>query len=433
MAKLYDEMEKAEHKFKEQKSVVEERRKLLEEAESRYKELEADFRTKSEAFYEQDLAEPCKWNTMFAKLKEYREKHGDCMVPQRTGDKEKDKLGMWVCNQRHFYRLFLEGKQPSTGHIKAHRIEALESIGFVWNVREGAWSMRYAALKAYREKNGDCRVPKAKKDLRKWVDQQRYQYRDYKAGRPTCITADRIQKLEEIGFEWEDANRSKCGKKRKKPSQPDESELDELWNKGYEELSKYQKKYGSCRVFQRGPGTNACSGKLRTFVAWQRREYKNAYSKGDPSQILTQERVSKLEALGFEWTTNPRLSFEECNTDGMEDMKTEISEAERNLDEDREESFKKSNNKIDQGKAKKSKGKMTAIKEEQGRGKYAAGEEKEGKRDNDKCSYDSNDSDIGEDSSVENDADIRNAEDSLKDKNSFYNDPLQDVGRTEHV
>ena len=48
------------------------------------------------------------WNAKFQELKSYRAKHGHCNVPRSVG-----KLGTWVNNQRHQYRLLQEGKQSS--------------------------------------------------------------------------------------------------------------------------------------------------------------------------------------------------------------------------------------------------------------------------------------------------------------------------------
>ena len=67
------------------------------------------------------------WGTMLDELKSFKDKHGHCNVPQRTG-----RLGAWVNYQRQQYRLLQEGKQSG---MTDERIQKLESIGFQWSLR----------------------------------------------------------------------------------------------------------------------------------------------------------------------------------------------------------------------------------------------------------------------------------------------------------
>ena len=63
---------------------------------------------------------------MFERLKKYKEKHGDCLVPQKYEDDPE--LGRWVATQRRVSTLDDRAKQE--------RRDKLNSIGFVWSVRE---------------------------------------------------------------------------------------------------------------------------------------------------------------------------------------------------------------------------------------------------------------------------------------------------------
>jgi len=68
-----------------------------------------------------------------------------------------------------------------------------------------AWNQRHSELLEYKEKHGNCTVPRNQqnKQLGAWVINQRVFYRRYKQGKKDAyITAERIQKLEAIGFEW---------------------------------------------------------------------------------------------------------------------------------------------------------------------------------------------------------------------------------------
>ena len=59
------------------------------------------------------------WRERFNELTEYKERNGNCNVPQR-GFKE---LGRWVSTQRTFYK---------QGKLSQERTTQLEDIGFVW-------------------------------------------------------------------------------------------------------------------------------------------------------------------------------------------------------------------------------------------------------------------------------------------------------------
>ena len=56
---------------------------------------------------------------------EYKEKHGDCNVPQKYGDNPS--LGRWVDNQKTQHQKLYEGK---TTHLTIERIQLLAGIGF---------------------------------------------------------------------------------------------------------------------------------------------------------------------------------------------------------------------------------------------------------------------------------------------------------------
>ena len=67
---------------------------------------------------------------------------------------------------------------------------------------ERKWMDRYKELKRYLIENGDCNVPRSYgKILKVWVDKQRRDYGLLMKGRASYTTAERIEKLESIGFE----------------------------------------------------------------------------------------------------------------------------------------------------------------------------------------------------------------------------------------
>jgi len=77
------------------------------------------------------------WQHRFNELKAYRDKYGNCNVPQQWS--ENPQLGKWVNRQRYQYRLYQEGKKA---RMSEERIQALEGINFQWRARMGRGAQR---------------------------------------------------------------------------------------------------------------------------------------------------------------------------------------------------------------------------------------------------------------------------------------------------
>ena len=213
------------------------------------------------------------WLEMYNELVEFEKKHHRCVVPKRYPPNKT--LGTWVDKQRTQHRKKKEGKQSQ---ITPVRIQKLEEIGFVWNVREADWLEMYNEIVEFEKKHHRCVVPKRyppNKTLGTWVDKQRTQHRKKKEGKQSQITPVRIQKLEEIGFVW------------------NVREAD--WLEMYNELVEFEKKHHHCVVPKRYPPNKT----LGTWVDTQRQECRKK-KKGKPS-FMTPERIQKLEEIGFVW------------------------------------------------------------------------------------------------------------------------------------
>ena len=96
-----------------------------------------------------------RWEIQFRELKEYREKNGNCLVPQHNFP-ENPPLARWVKRQRYQYKLMKEGKQSN---MTRERVEALESIGFVWDSHSAVWEERMKELEEFRSIHSHCNVP----------------------------------------------------------------------------------------------------------------------------------------------------------------------------------------------------------------------------------------------------------------------------------
>jgi hypothetical protein len=154
------------------------------------------------------------WEESFQLLTAYKEKKGDCKVPQKY---EKDTgLGLWVREQRRLRK---------KGSLSEERIVKLNSIGFTWDRHDEHWNSMFERLLSYKEKNGDCNVPQKYEEdtgLGLWVMNQRISRRK---GR---LSEDRIAKLDSIGFTWDPH--------------------DDNWNSMFEQLLSYKERNGDCKV-----------------------------------------------------------------------------------------------------------------------------------------------------------------------------------------
>ena len=183
--------------------------------------------------------------------------------------------------QRNNCKLYQEGK-PS--HMTAERIQELENVGFKWGISKtdlrSSWNERFEELREFKVQYGHCRVPKLYSDNPKlgyWVAKQRARYRLYQEGKPSHMTAERIQELENVGFKW------------------DVRAHIVSWNERFEELREFKVEFGNCLV----PKLYFDNPKLGMWVATQRARYKSQ-QEGKPSP-MTAEHIQELESVDFEW------------------------------------------------------------------------------------------------------------------------------------
>ena len=141
------------------------------------------------------------WTEKFEDLLHFREINGHCLVPNKHP--ENPALAQWIKRQRYQYKLKIEGKRST---ITNQRVTALEDAGFVWDSHKAVWAERLEELNDFQEQFGHCNVPsryEGNHQLAIWVKRQRRQ-RKYKIDSlPNCMTDERQQKLEELGFVWD--------------------------------------------------------------------------------------------------------------------------------------------------------------------------------------------------------------------------------------
>lgn len=182
------------------------------------------------------------WMAMFERLVVYQKKHNSTRVPINFKDGQ---LVRWVQKQRK------ECKEED-------RIELLNGIGFEWNPLKEAWMEMYRRLVKYKAKYGNTCVPciyEEDPSLGNWVHRQRH----------SCNELDRINLLNEIGFEW--------------------SSSKVAWMQMYRRLVAHKRIHGSTCVpynFEEDPS-------LGKWVHRQRHSCKESY------------RINLLNKISFVW------------------------------------------------------------------------------------------------------------------------------------
>jgi superfamily II DNA or RNA helicase len=212
------------------------------------------------------------WMEQYKALEQYTLEHGNPHVPRMYPDR---KLAKWVWIQRH--RKAGDYKPGGrVDQISAEQEALLDKLGFRWTFRDYRWEEFFDKLNAFKEKRGHCSVS-SKKDgleLTRWVYNQR---REHSLGE---LDPERKAKLDSIGFSWGDAVATP----------------EERWEQMYIELEKYHRTHGNVNV----PISN---DELARWI-WKQRERRT-------TGRLSQERIRRLDGLGFLWERLERRTWEE--------------------------------------------------------------------------------------------------------------------------
>lgn len=147
---------------------------------------------------------------MYERLKAYKRKHGNCLVPNRYP--QDTQLGSWVSAQRRQYKIVTGGGTESAA-MTPERAKKLRDLGFEWsttNPRNVPWETRFKELKNFVACYGHAEVPmrwEENPQLSNWVSKQRHQYKLMQSNRPSRLNMDKVNKLNKIGFVWEASRR----------------------------------------------------------------------------------------------------------------------------------------------------------------------------------------------------------------------------------
>jgi hypothetical protein len=77
-----------------------------------------------------------------------------------------------------------------------------------WDPQRAQWNMLFEKLQSFAKEHSHCKVPKGytnDPELANWVRNQRLEYANLQRNKKTRMTADRVEKLNALGFKWSTA------------------------------------------------------------------------------------------------------------------------------------------------------------------------------------------------------------------------------------
>lgn len=185
-------------------------------------------------------------------FKQYKLENKTPIVPVKT------ELGSWANSIR---KLYLFNK------LADDKIEKLISAGFVFNVQEYQWDLKYQKLCMYYSIYNHCNISSSDKeynDIYKWLIRQRIFYKE------KSLSLDRQKKLEAVGVKWDI--------------------YDYKWEDKYFKLYEFYSRYRHCNVTK---DYAEYYGILDQWIKTQRK----SYEKG----TLSLDRVEMLNKINFIW------------------------------------------------------------------------------------------------------------------------------------
>lgn len=244
------------------------------------------------------------WNQYYYLAKKYYEEHGNLLISSNYITPCGIKLGIWINNQRKYYKK--REDEDRNPNFTKHRIDLLEQIGMIWDVRsyikeqsrikevnrraarafikqerlDIIWDKYYKEAVKYYKSNGNLLVPLEYVvngvGLGTWISAQR---RNYKQGK---LNSNQIDELEALGMIW---NFSKT-----------------TWYNFYQYVKAFYLKNGNLSI----PSGYVVDGyNLGNWINNQRQLYK----KGK----LTKEKEILLEELKIKWCVEEEVWLEKYN------------------------------------------------------------------------------------------------------------------------
>mmetsp|Transcript_4226 Transcript_4226/g.11698 ORF Transcript_4226/g.11698 Transcript_4226/m.11698 type:complete len:755 (-) Transcript_4226:729-2993(-) len=209
---------------------------------------------------------------------------------EEVGDDDNDiqdkSVRTWMSYMRSEYSKRQRGKRSD---LNDERIATLTKMGFVWNIHEENFSKRLEEFKVFKQRHGHLNITAS---LDKRLDVAAKRLREYyyrlKQGKPCPLTMERIQRLTDIGFQFDSTNAARLAEA-----------ADATHEKIMEEFTKFKEENGHCSISQTHPTMGGWVGRLR--VKYRLRQQ-------GKSSTLTDEHISELEGLGFNFDGDENLA-----------------------------------------------------------------------------------------------------------------------------
>lgn len=236
-----------------------------------------------------------KWKDYIKELKEFKEKHGHCKVPQKF-----PRLGQWVHHVRCAQKALQQGK-PYSLKLTPERIAELEEIGFVWGESRPGWDEHIEDLKAFHQQHGHTLVPAnfpENTGLSKWVRRVRVAYSlmqqgKFKKGATVKLTPERINQLKSLGFVWNTKNKSA-------PDVPDvvpyHAHHQDMVNPGQEQFNPPEGSGDDADANASGVAHRISQGYHGAARRAQKRRRTEAPSKFPPEAVRIQQQLKEAES-----------------------------------------------------------------------------------------------------------------------------------------
>lgn len=214
-----------------------------------------------------------RWDTNFEELKQYLINNDGKFPTKKTS------LGMWVSTQR---------RNEKNNSISQDRLDKLNSFGFVWGETKdeikNKWNVYFEELKQYLINNKGI-YPTQSVFLGRWVGAQKQQNKN------KILSRNRIDKLNSIGFDWViNFEKGVSSFSYEHLDGFNSIEIDRkqfhnlMWENCFDSLKQYlQDNNGNYPKWD----TN-----LGRWVSTQRT---------NKISSLSQERIDKLNSIGFDW------------------------------------------------------------------------------------------------------------------------------------
>jgi len=150
--------------------------------------------------------------------------------------------------------------------------------------KKKSFQERFLELMDYESEYGHCMVPSTKNgqyySLGTWCNEMRRTYRNIKKNNKehSTLTAENIQRLEEIGFKWN---------------------ISKSFGDHFRDLKEFKQNNGHCNV-----PTNSS---LNEWAKKMRQAYRKIKKGEKPVSKLTEDNIKRLDNIGFNWSIDQKF------------------------------------------------------------------------------------------------------------------------------